>query len=117
MTEKEKKEILELIDSHLNGKLPEKREETFSAFAPTRSKWFRDVHGTGYKSMMNEVIGNAKDSWVVWESIRKITCKIMGVAYVRQLRDVDTANRIADKICQCVYDCAKELKDENCNYK
>ncbi len=76
-----------------------------------RNKWFRDESGGTYHCKMAEVFGSY-DSWTVWDSIRKLTCKIMGVSYVRQIKDPDKASCVAEAICQCIYDLGKEVRNE-----
>ena len=86
MTEQEKKEILELIEEHLAKQMPQ-REDTQSTLAKTRNKWFKDNDGSSYQSLMSKAINDTHGSYVIWESVRKITCKICGVSYVRQIKD------------------------------
>ena len=46
--------------------------------------------------------------WQVWECVRRITCSIMNVSYVRDIRDADRACRIADRLCSLITEMAKE---------
>lgn len=110
-TEKEalKEEILSELEERLKGVVI--REDTQSALAATRNKWFKDKGMWPARSPMYEVFGNVV-FWTVWELIRKLTCLICGCGYVRQLKDHDEANDVAERLCQTVYDLRKEFLEK-----
>lgn len=103
-----KAEILEEVEKSLKGKLI--REDTQSTLKPVRDKWFRGDKST-YQSgngKMHEVMDTIT-AWASWGLIRKLTCYICGVNYVRHLfRNEDIANEIAEQLCETIY----TLKDK-----
>ena len=48
------------------------------------------------------------DKWCNGENIRRITCNIMNVSYVRDINDVEKAQKIADRLCEVIVELAKE---------
>lgn len=109
MTEQEKEvlkaEIIEEITSKMKPQLMS--ENVQNVLANPRNKWFRDKDEGAYHSVMGEVFGTYT-YWQVWEHIRRLTCYICGKGYVRQLRESDHADDVAEKLCQTVYELAKE---------
>ena len=51
--------------------------------------------------------------WQVWELIRKLTCYICGVGYVRNLESNDNAEEVCEKLCQAIYDIKLGIKEES----
>lgn len=102
MTAKEREELIEEIIKRIGGD----RQVTPRALYKTHDKWFRDENGASYNSKMTKAIGDPSASWQIWELVRRATCVCCGVKYVRQIKDVDRANEIADKICQLIHDLA-----------
>lgn len=100
-----KEEILSELEERLKGVVI--REDTQSALAEVRNKWFRDEKTCNRGCPMHKLFGNVV-FWTVWELIRKLTCLICGCGYVRQLKYYDEANEIAEKLCQTVYDLRQE---------
>ncbi|MEM5769980.1 MAG: hypothetical protein AAGU32_17100 [Bacillota bacterium] len=105
MTAQEKESLKQEILSDLEVKLKGVaiREDTQTALAETRNKWFRDCEAGSNRSIMNRLFGNVV-FWAVWELIRKLTCIICGVGYVRHLGGNKNANEIAEVLCQTVFD-------------
>lgn len=109
-----KEEILVELQERLKGVVI--REDTQAALKETREKWFKDAGMWPARSPMYEVFGNVV-FWTVWELIRKLTCLICGVGYVRQLKDHDEANEIADRLCQTVYELRTEYREKRRNHE
>ena len=112
MNKAEQEKIIEEVVRRIKGEktMIEKPITTPRALVPTYMKWFRDEDGKAYNSKMTQATGDAYCSWQIWELIRRASCVCCGVQYVRQLRNEEKANEIADKICQCIYDLAMEYK-------
>jgi len=114
MTEQEKAdlkaEILEELQDKFKGVAI--REDTQGILSEPRNKWFRAPIEKGRitKSIMYKLFGTCT-YWVVWETIRKLTCIICGCGYVRQLKDTEMANEVAETLCQTVYDLRKRVLD------
>lgn len=109
-----KEEILSELETRLKGVVI--REDTQSALAETRNKWFRDEKSCNRGCPMYELFGSVV-FWTVWELIRKLTCLICGCGYVRQLKYYDEANEIAERLCQTVYDLRKEYMEKRSGEK
>lgn len=81
------------------------------ALQPIYDKWCNgeNKHGIhGDFGPLIEAIPGYK-GWQTWEYIRKLTCNIMRASYVREIKDVDKARKIADKLCEVVVELAKEV--------
>lgn len=109
-----KQEILSELEERFKGVAI--REDVQGVLAEVRDKWFRDAAaGNRYtNSIMFNVFG-AVTYWKVWELIRKLVCLICGCGYVRQLgnfKDREKVNRIAEILCQTVYDLRVEFESE-----
>lgn len=52
-------------------------------------------------------------TWDAWEHIRRLTCLVCGVRYVRQLEGNPDAERICDEICQKIYDLRISVGEKN----
>lgn len=114
MTEQEKKEIIEELESRFEKKYKGclSREDTQSVLKEPREKWFRDDRHASTNSLMARAFDNSIVSWQVWEVVRKLTCVICGKQYVRHLADNEHAEEIAERICKFVYDLRMEYKQE-----
>ena len=113
MTEKE---IQELIAREVKKAIENQpQKSTPRLLEKTHTKWFRDETGAAYKCKMNEVFYDTGVCWQVWENIRVLTTKICGAKWVRDIAPSkqDEANRIADYICQQVYDLKKKFNEES----
>nr|DAP42578.1 MAG TPA: hypothetical protein [Caudoviricetes sp.] len=114
ITEAEKLEILDELEKRLDGrlkKIPELEVSGRILKAP-REKWFSNADGYCGTSLMGEVFGSGQTAWEAWEAIRKLTCAVCGVRKVRELKTVEEAPIVAEKICQYIYDLAVEFKEE-----
>lgn len=108
-----KAEILEEVEKTLKGKVI--REDVSTTLKEPREFWFvkRTVDGKRVNGKMHECIDSIT-AWAIWELIRKLTCYICGVSYVRHLngKNVKVANEIAETLCQTVYDLRIKYLDE-----
>lgn len=109
-----KQEILAELEERFKGVAI--REDVQGVLAEVRDKWFRDAPGETqwHDSIMYKRFGPVT-YWKVWELIRKIVCLICGCGYVRHLayiQDRDKVNRIAEILCQTVYDLRLEFESE-----
>lgn len=66
-------------------------------------KWFSN---SGEKKIYPLFEGGKK--WKVWESIRILTCQIVGADRVTNISADGEAAEICEKLCQFVYDLRKE---------
>ena len=113
ITEVEKLEILDELEKRLDGrlkKIPE-REGLGRILKAPREKWFSAADGYCGASPMGEAFGFGQTACEAWEAIRKLTCAVCGVRKVRELKTVEEAPEIAEKICQYIYDLAVEFKE------
>ncbi len=101
-----KEEILAELETRLKGVTI--REDTQNILSEPRNKWFTDKKTCNKACPMYELFGSIV-FWTVWELIRKLTCIICGVGYVRQLKNREDANEVAERLCQTVYDLRKEF--------
>lgn len=99
MTEQEKKEILDELETRITKKYKGclYREGTQTVLKEPREKWFKDDGRFGSASTMSEAFGSSIISWQVWEMIRKLTCVVCGKQYVRHLAGIDNADEVAEK--------------------
>lgn len=110
MTNEEREQIVQEVLKALGTVKTENRSR---ALVPTLDKWFRDEKGSTYGSKMAEALnGNTQGAYAIWELIRRATCLLCGCQYVRQIKDADRANEIADTICQTIYELAKNEGEE-----
>ena len=114
MTEQEKTEIIEELEARFDAKYKGilSHEDVATTLSEPRNKWFRGEDGGGYGSLMAEALGNTVVAWSVWEEIRKLTCRICGKSYVRQLTDGDKADEVAETLCEMVYRLSNNRKSE-----
>lgn len=111
MTEQEKNEILDELEKRIEQKYKGclSKEDTQSVLKQVRDKWFtRDLYGKRQESPMHKAFGNII-YWQVWELIRKLTCIICGRQYVRHLAGCEYAEKVAEKLCQFIYDLKAEI--------
>ena len=111
MTEQEKAEILDELEKRIEQKYKGclSREDTQSVLKEARDKWFKYDSLRGKKdSPMHKAFGNII-YWQVWELIRKLTCIICGRQYVRHLAGCEYAEKVAEKLCQFIYDLKAEI--------
>lgn len=114
MTNQEKEALKAEIIDEITAKIKPQlmKEDTQSVLATPRNKWFREKGDMHCHSPMGELFGTYT-YWQVWEHIRRLTCYICGKGYVRQLRESDHADDVAEQLCQIVYDLKKEKVGKN----
>ena len=106
MTEKEKAEILDELEKRIDTKYKGclSKEDTQGVLKSVREKWFHNPRKrSNWDTPMHKLFGNII-YWQVWELIRKMTCIICGMQYVRHLAGGKEAEEIAEKLCQFIYD-------------
>lgn len=109
MTEQEKMEIAEIVKQQLMAEHGmQLSENNKRVLDKTLNKYFRGEDC--YKSPMYKAFGSIK-YYQVWENIRRLTCLICGKSYVRELKDSQEANEIADKLCELVLKLREEHKE------
>lgn len=85
--------------------------ESAKALQPILDKWCngenRNGNHYGRNGELIEVLPKYK-GWNTWEHIRRITCNIMNVSYVRDIKDVKRARHIANSLCELITKLAKE---------
>ena len=112
MTEQEKKQIIEEVEQSILEKMKGTvvKEDTHSVLKKTREKWFT-LNDSSYSSIMYKIFGSYV-YWAVWDCIRKLTCFICGTSYVRNIKDTEFANEVADALCATVYDFAIRYREQ-----
>ena len=70
----------------------------------TERKWYGERFSQVKDSTMVQAFDTSYMAWEAWDHIRRLTCLVCGVRYVRQLEDNPDAERICDEICQKIYD-------------
>lgn len=105
LEEREKQEIIDELEERIERKYKGilTGEDVQSILREPREKWFRDENDSGHKSLMTQAFNNSIVAWAVWEQIRRLTCRVCGKSYVRQLTEDDNADMVAEKICALVY--------------
>ncbi len=87
--------------------------ESSKALQPVLDKWCNgeNRHGNhGRSGPLIESLPKYK-GWNTWEHVRRITCNILDVSYVRDIKDVEKAKRIAEKLCKTIVELAKEERE------
>ena len=75
---------------------------------PVLDKWCSGEFKRGNRhGPMIEALPKYK-GWDTYEHIRRITCNIMNVSYVRDIDDIERARHIADRLCEVVTELARE---------
>lgn len=75
------------------------------------NKWFKS-EGDGMDGIFS-----AHSKWKVWESIRTLTCHIVGADRVTNIPADDKTAELCEKLCQFVYDLRKEYKNNGTDGK
>ena len=113
MTEQERAELKAELMKEIREEMNTIRinGESAKALQPILDKWCNgeNRHGNrGRNGLLIETLPRYK-GWNTWEHIRRITCNIMNVSYVRDIKDVDKARKIADRLCEVIVELAKEV--------
>lgn len=89
----------------------EQKSNTPRLLSPTHEKWFKAEDGSFGLSLMGIAFSDrGYKAYSLWDKLRAIAVAITGKSYVRHISpaDKEKVNEIADKLCQCVYDCRKD---------
>lgn len=112
MTEQERAELKAELMKELTEELSAKKQsqESTKALQPILDKWCNGENRHGYHGRYGPLIEALPryKGWNTWEHIRRITCNIMNVSYVRNINDVEKAQKIADRLCEVIVELAKE---------
>lgn len=115
MTEQEraelKAELMQEIRNEMN--IPAINSDASRCLQPVLNKWCNGVNGRGYRGGALIESMSACKGWNSWEHIRRLTCNIMNVSYVRDIEDIERARKIADKLCEVVVELTKEREGMN----
>lgn len=107
MTEIERSELKAEILKELEDSIKKKnvcKDTHENVLSGVRHKWFQDTVGISDQSIMYRKFGPVA-YWDVWNMIRKLTCLICGVSYVRNLgKDKEFANYATEEMCKKVYE-------------
>lgn len=106
MTEQEKQEIIAEVKKSVMNEMKDKivKEDTQKVLKEPREKWYGERFSTRQDSTMVQAFDTSYMAWEAWDHIRRLTCLVCGVRYVRQLEGNPDAERICDEICQKIYD-------------
>lgn len=113
MTESEKQEILIELEEWIENKykILGKKNTAYVILENPRKKWFKDK--VGEKTLMQDAFDCSHMSNIAWESIRKLTCVVCGKEYVKQLTEIEESEKIAEEICQFIYDLRMKYKESS----
>ena len=112
MTDNELKDYIKQAVKDAMTECADEPKATPRLLTPTQQKWFADESGGVSQSVFGKVFDRGYKAYAFWDKIRIITVAITGKSYVRQIdpKDADKVNEIADRLCQCVYDCREDWK-------
>lgn len=86
------------------------RQRVNNSLKPVLEKYLGDDRG-GLGSPFHVLVRYRR--YDTWEHIRRITCNILGVSYVREIKDGERARRIADRLCALVAELASETVERS----
>ena len=120
MTEQERAAIKAEIMAEIKEQLEAESiiKESNFVLKPTLDKWLNgkewsiDHRSKKRNGPLVEIFGNGVEAYRAWDQVRALTCRVMGVSYVRQIRNEGLANETANAICQVLYDQRKKVNDE-----
>lgn len=114
MTEQERAELIaELEQRFRKMNIPAINSDASRCLQPVLNKWCNGENGRGYHGGALIESMPAYKGWNTWEHIRRLTCNIMNVSYVRDIEDIERARKIADKLCEVVVELVKEEQSLN----
>ena len=112
MTEQERAELKAELMKEIREEMNTIRinGESAKALQPVLDKWCNGENRHGYHGRSGPLLEELPKykGWNTWEHIRRITCNIMNVSYVRDIKDVEKAQKIADRLCEVIVELAKE---------
>ncbi len=119
MTEQEKQqlkaELMKEIFEEINSKNLKIKDSPQTALKTVREKWFRNNDNKKDK-YSTSIMATSFDIHIqhrIWEAFTKLTYYINGEKVIRDLKDTDFANYVADKLCQTIYDLRKEYIEKS----
>jgi len=115
MTEQERAELKAELIQEIKAELSAKGNSGSASkvLQLVYDKWCNgeNRHGNhGKFGPLIEVLQNTYKGWQTWDYIRRLTCNIMGVSYVRDIRDVNKARKVAEKLCEVITQLAREVQ-------
>ena len=115
MTEHEKQEVIAEVKESVRNEMKDKivKEDTQKVLKYPREKWYGERFSTRQDSTMVQAFDTSYMAWEAWDHIRRLTCLVCGVRYVRQLEGNPDAERICDEICQKIYDLRISIGEKN----
>ena len=115
MTEHEKQEIIAEVKKSVMNEMKDKivKEDTQKVLKEPREKWYGERFSTRQDSTMVQAFDTSYMAWEAWDHIRRLTCLVCGVRYVRQLEGNPDAERICNEICQKIYDLRISVGEKN----
>ena len=112
MTELERAELKKELMEELRAEMAANkiRGESSKCLQPVLDEWCNGQNRHGNHGRYGPLIESLPKyrGWTTWEMIRRITCNIMDVSYVRDIWDKERAVRIAGKLCEVVTELAQE---------
>ena len=117
MTEQERAELKAELIQEIRGEMNITviNSDSSRCLQPVLDKWCNGENRHGYHGRHGALIElmPAYRGWSTWEHIRRLTCNIMNVSYVRGIEDIERARKIADKLCEVVVELVKEEQSLN----
>lgn len=111
MTDNEIKIYIENAVKEAIAASGEQKAPTPRLLAPTHEKWFKADDGSFGGSKMGKAFAErGYKAYTIWDKLRSIAVSITGKSYVRHIapQDMEKVNEIADRLCQCVYECRQD---------
>lgn len=110
MTEQERAELKAELMKEIEERLASEQiiKQSTTVFQPIIDKWYHGGDGDNMSGVFVELFPSYK-AWDTWEHVRRITCNILKVSYVRNIKNVDKARKIADRLCEVIVELAKEV--------
>ena len=107
MTAEEREALKEEIRTEILEEMSKKSTKVAPGLKKVYEKWFygTDKHNKMHNSLMAEAFGHGPH-WKIWETTRSFVRQYFGVTSQAQLcnKDQDEVERVADTICQMIYD-------------
>lgn len=114
MTEQERAELKAELLQEIKAELRAKSTNGASSkvLQPVYDKWCNGENRHGFHGEFGPLIEALPQykGWQTWDYVRRLTCNIMRVSYLRDIRerDVERARNVADKLCELITQLAKE---------
>ena len=112
MTEKERAELKAELIQEIRGEMNITKiySDSSRCLQPVLNKWCNGENRRGDYGRRGALLESMPTymGWDSWGHIRRLTCNIMNVSYVRDIEDIERARKIADKLCEVVVELVKE---------